>query len=57
LRVTRLLHRTYFRGKVVYKNSSFIRVLRPAMTGADLDEIVLADDHPPTIKQTPSRSL
>ena len=57
LRVTRLLHRTYFRGKVVYKNSSFIRALRPAMTGADLDEIVLADDHPPTIKQAPSRSL
>lgn len=56
LRVTRLLHRTYFRGKVVYKNSSFIRALRPAMTGADLDEIVLADDHPPTIQQTPSRS-
>jgi len=57
LRVTRLLHRTYFRGKVVYKNSAFIRALRPAMTGADLDEIVLADDHPPTIKLTPSRSL
>jgi hypothetical protein len=57
LRVTRLLHRTYFRGKVVYKNSSFIRALRPAMTGADLDEIVLADDHPPTIRETPSRSL
>lgn len=57
LRVTRLLHRTYFRGKVIYKNSSFIRALRPVMTGADLDEIVLADDHPPTIKQDPSRSL
>ena len=57
LRVTRLLHRTYFRGKLSYKNNSFIRALRPAMTGADLDEIVLADDHPPTIKQGPSRSL
>jgi len=57
LRVTRLLHRTFFRGKLIYKNSSFIRALRPAMTGADLDEIVLADDHPPTIKQAPSRSL
>ena len=57
LRVTRFLHRTYFRGKLAYKNSSFIRALRPAITGADLDEIVLADDHPPTIKQAPSRSL
>jgi len=57
LRVTRLLHRTYFRSKLIFKNSSLIRALRPAMTGADLDEIVLADDHPPTIKQAPSRSL
>jgi len=57
LRVTRLLHRAYFRGKLIYKNNSLIRALRPAMTGADLDEIVLADDHPPTIKEGPSRSL
>jgi hypothetical protein len=57
LRATRILHRIYFRGKVIYKNSSLVRALRPAMTGADLDEIVLADDHPPAIKQPSARSL
>jgi len=57
LRATRLLHHAYFEGKLAYKNSSFIRAMRPATTGTDLDEIVLADDHPPTIKQSPSRSL
>ena len=51
LRTTRLLHRAYFNGKRMYKNSSFIRALRPVMTGADLDEIVLADNHAPALKQ------
>jgi len=56
LQATRLLHRAYFRGKVLYKNNSFVRMLRPAMTGADLDEIVLADDHAPAVRQSaPSR--
>ncbi len=57
LRATRLLHRAYFRGKVIYKNNSLIRAVLPAMTGTELDEIVLADDHPPTVKQAPSRSF
>jgi len=57
LRATRLLHRAYFRSKVIYKNNSFVRAVRPAMTSTDLDEIVLADDHPPAVKQAPSRSL
>jgi hypothetical protein len=52
LRATRLLHRAYFRGKVMYKNNPLIRTLRPTLTGADLDEIVLADDHAPAIKQS-----
>lgn len=56
LRATRLLHRFYFRGKVIYKNSSVVRALRPSMTGADLDEIVLADDHAPTISQPSVRT-
>jgi Sulfotransferase family len=51
LRATRLLHRAYFRSKVIYKNSRLIRAIRPTMTGSDLDEIVQADDQPPTIKQ------
>jgi Sulfotransferase family len=49
LRATRKLHHAYFAGKLIYKNSPVIRALRPAMTGGDLDEIVLADDHPPTL--------
>jgi hypothetical protein len=57
LRVTRSLHRSYFAGKVVYKNNSFVRALRPAMTGADLDEIVLADDHPPSIRHPLPKSF
>jgi hypothetical protein len=51
LRATRVLHRAYFGGKVRYKNSALIRPLRTAMTGADLDQIVLAEDHPAAIKQ------
>jgi hypothetical protein len=57
LRATRLLHRAYFRGKQLYKNSTMIRALRPAMTGADLDQIVLADDHPAELKQPSMRSI
>jgi hypothetical protein len=57
LRATRFMHRAYFRGKVIYKNSAMIRALRPAMTGADLDQIVLADDHPAEIKQPSIRSM
>ncbi len=57
LRATRRLHRGYFAGKVVYKNSSFIRAFRPTMSGKDLDEIVLADDHPPQIKQDSVRPV
>jgi Sulfotransferase family len=56
LRATRLLHRSYFRGKVIYKNSPLVRAIRPTMTGADLDEIVLADDHAPTIEQPSART-
>lgn len=54
---TRTLHRAYFRGKLIYKNNAMIRALRPAMTGADIDQIVLADDHPAEIKQPSIRSM
>jgi hypothetical protein len=54
LRTTRLLHRSYFAGKLAYKNSGLVRLLRPPMTGADLDEIVLADDHPPRLTKQAS---
>lgn len=56
LRSTRLLHRTYFAGKVTYKNSRIVRSLRAPMTGKDIDEIVLAEDHPPVLKQQVAKS-
>ena len=49
LKLTRRLHRAYFSGKLLYKNNSVVRALRRPMTGADLDQIVLADDHPPVL--------
>jgi hypothetical protein len=55
LQATRSLHRSFFARKKMYKNSRIIRALRPAMTGADLDEIVLAEDHPPVIRQAAMR--
>lgn len=51
LQATRLLHRSYFAGKQAYKNSRILSAFRPSMKGSDLDEIVLADDHPPVIKR------
>lgn len=57
LQATRLLHRTYFAGKLVYKNSWIVRPFRSSMSGSDLDKIVLADDHPPVIKRPTTHSL
>jgi len=51
LHATRLLHRFYFAAKFQFKNSRIVRMLRPPMSTADLDEIVLADDHPPRLNQ------
>ncbi len=45
--ISRWLHRSYFRAKVWYKNDPLIRMLRPKMTSADIDDIVLAEDHAP----------
>jgi hypothetical protein len=50
LKTTRLLHRIFFTGKFWYKNNGWMRTLRPIMTGAEIDEIVLADDHPAEVK-------
>jgi len=57
LQATRLLHRAYFAGKLAYKNSRILRAFRPSMKGSDLDEIVLADDHPHMIKRPSANSL
>jgi hypothetical protein len=51
LRATRLVHRTYFTSKIVYKNSSLVRRLRGPMSAHEIDEIVLAEDHAPVLKQ------
>jgi hypothetical protein len=51
LKATRLLHRSFFECKFWYKNNSLLRPLRPTMKGTDIDQIVLADDHPPLIKE------
>jgi hypothetical protein len=57
LQATRLLHRSYFAGKLAYKSSRILRAFRPTMKGPDLDEIVLADDHPPLIKRPSAHSV
>jgi Sulfotransferase family len=57
MRATRRLHRAYFAGKLAYKNDRIIRSLRPSLKGSDLDEIVLAEDHPPEIKHPSPPSL
>lgn len=57
LRTTRLLYRAYFTGKQAYKNNRLLRRLRPLMKGSDLDEIVLAEDHPPALKLPSGPSL
>jgi hypothetical protein len=50
LKATRLLHRAYFEGKILYKNSGLLRTLRPAMKGPDVDQIVQAENHPASQK-------
>jgi len=50
LKATRKLHRSFFEGKFWYKNNSWMRFLRPTMKGSDIDEIVLAEDHPPEVR-------
>lgn len=51
LNATRLLHRTFFASKFWYKNNSAVRALRPVLTGHEIDEIVLAEDHPPVLAE------
>jgi hypothetical protein len=50
LKATRRLHRSFFAAKFWYKNNSLMRLLRPTMKGSDIDEIVLAEDHPPVLR-------
>jgi hypothetical protein len=56
VKATRLLHRSFFEGKFWYKNNPWVRALRPSMSGSDIDEIVLAEDHPPPVRETSAQS-
>jgi hypothetical protein len=55
LKSTRLLHRSFFAGKFWCKNNSCIRALRPVLKGFEIDEIVLAEDHPPVLAEPSKR--
>ena len=55
-KATRLLHRSFFEGKFWYKNNSWLRMLRPALKGSDIDEIVLAEDHAPLVREPSAQS-
>lgn len=56
LKATRLLHRSFFAAKFWYKNNSWIRRLRPALLGSEIDEIVLAEDHPPILAERSAKT-
>jgi hypothetical protein len=51
LKATRTLHRGFFAAKFWYKNNKWMRTLRPVLTGSEIDETVLAEDHPPVLKE------
>jgi hypothetical protein len=50
MKITRSIYRSYFEGKLWFKRNPLVRVLRPPLTGREIDEIVLADDHPAETK-------
>jgi hypothetical protein len=53
----RSAYRGYFETKQWFKRNSMIRSLRPELTGREIDEIVLAEDHPPHIKEPASMAI
>jgi hypothetical protein len=50
LRMTRWYYRRYFASKLWFKNSSLVRSLRPTLHASEIDQHVLADDHPPEVR-------
>jgi hypothetical protein len=56
LQTTRLMHRSFFAGKFWFKNNSWVRAMRPVMKGSEIDEIVLAEDHPPLVREPSPQS-
>jgi hypothetical protein len=55
MKATRLIHRSYFVGKLLFKRNWLVRTLRPALTSAEIDATVLADDHATEIKAVSSQ--
>ena len=56
-RVERLAYRSYFNTKQRFKRNPVMRALRPELTGREIDEIVLAEDHAPEIRTPSSRTV
>jgi hypothetical protein len=56
MRAARFGYRSYFNGKLWFKRNALMRKLRPALTSAEIDATVLAEDHPPQVHSTRSRS-
>jgi hypothetical protein len=56
MRAARFAYRSYFSGKLWFKRNALIRKLRPALTSAEIDATVLAEDRPPQVRSTLSRS-
>lgn len=56
LTATRWLHRAFLAAKFWYKDNSWRRALTPTMQASEIDEMVLAEDHPPHIKQPIAKS-
>lgn len=57
LAAKRWIYRRYFEAKLWYKNDPVLRTLRPGLTAAEIDAIVLADDHPAQIKNLASPEI
>jgi hypothetical protein len=56
MKAPRRMHRTYFEGKLRFKNTSLVRWLRPQLTSKEIDETMLGEDHPPVIRTILSQS-
>lgn len=50
MRALRLLYHSFFQGKLWFKRSSLIRLLRPALTAEEIDATVLAEDRAPELR-------
>jgi len=56
MKAARFVYRSYFSGKLWFKRNALFQRLRPALTSAEIDATVLAEDHPPQLRSTLSRS-